>query len=350
MAKYVIYKLTEFIRVVDKFVFRQIPSGAASGYANIEKVEGNTVKWNQKLSYFHKVGSSPVVYYPINTLNNFTSSITLDQYPSWGVVGHVYYLQFYYKFSQDFSGTFSYRNYLNYGQQTTLTPSYILTSYKTIFNCRRKDTFNFYISLSVGNVDLGYLNAIDLTAIFGAGNEPTTVADFEAWMTQNIGTLPYYDYNAGELLSVKMSGMQTQDSSQQTLDTIALDVTTITGINTATNVREVIFADGMKQADREGTVKDTLDPRSDTATVKVGSRAYQSGDESDTDVITDGTTTYYALTTPIEYTDLQDANGNPLNPRYKVEHGGTEQVLPVNTSSPTTVAPTLTTTYTKDNN
>lgn len=46
-VKYIIYKLTEFIRVVDKFVFRQIPAGAASGYATIEKIEGNTVKFNQ---------------------------------------------------------------------------------------------------------------------------------------------------------------------------------------------------------------------------------------------------------------------------------------------------------------
>ena len=33
---------------------------------------------------------------------------------------------------------------------------------------------------------------------------------------------------------------------------------------------------------------------------RIGSRAYQSGDESDTSVLTDGTTTYYALTTPTE--------------------------------------------------
>jgi hypothetical protein len=198
-------------------------------------------------------------------------------------------------------------------------------------------------------IKLGSIFLADLTAIFGSGNEPSTVADFEAWREQN-GLPSIADYNAGELLSMKMSGMQTEDSSQQVVDTIALDVTTITGINTSTNVRETIFPNGLKQADREGTIKDELDLLSDTATVKVGSRVYQSGDESDPDVLTDGTTTYYALTTPIEYTDLQDANGNPLNPRYKGEQGGTEQVLPANTSTPTTVAPTLTTIYTKDNN
>ena len=47
--RYKIIKLTQMIRVVAKFVFRQVPSGAASGYANIEKVEGNTVAWNQLL-------------------------------------------------------------------------------------------------------------------------------------------------------------------------------------------------------------------------------------------------------------------------------------------------------------
>lgn len=379
-----------------KKYFQSVPAGAASGYATIEQIEGNTVAWNQLVD----TGSTSVVVQS----------------------GHVYYA--------NINGTAS-----------------IATSDGTPISV-------------AGGTDIIH----DLTLIFGAGNEPSTVADFEAWMAQNIGTLPYYDYNAGELLSVKMQsvksvgfnqwdeeweqggishGAPTFNNSQirsknfipilssqdycytgynymwvcyydadknwigptddfksndvlymikttpqnakyikfkygystspattynndicinlsdpakngtykpYQSDSADIDVTTITGINTATNVREMIFPNGMKQADRDGNVKDTLDLRSDTATVNVGSRAYQSGDESDTSVITDGTTTYYALTTPVSYTDLQDANGNPLNPRYKVEQGGTEQVLPANTSTPTTVAPTLTTTYTKDNN
>jgi hypothetical protein len=204
------------------------------------------------------------------------------------------------------------------------------------------------------------------------------------------------------------------------LDTLPFDVTMITGINTTTNVREVIFPNGMKQADYAGTVKDTLDLRSDTATVRCGivdlgslswtyannnrfyavytemqrtpindqtivapmlcasyettSRldvmnenksisAHSNGGNMTLNVYNTAYTDATALTTalqgillcfvlenPVTYTDLQDANGNPINPRYKVEQGGTEQVLPINTSTPTTVAPTLTTTYTKDNN
>ena len=55
------------------------------------------------------------------------------------------------------------------------------------------------------------------------------------------------------------------------------------------------FPNGMKSA---GNVYDEL--TESKAITRIGSRAYQSGDESDTSVITDGTTTYYALATPTE--------------------------------------------------
>ena len=371
-VKYIIYKLTEFIRVVDKFVFRQVPAGAASGYATIEQIEGNTVKFNQLVDtgiYANVLPySSAVTEVSVNSDNeievktiatagaSYSRGFKTSPFSSLSnIVGHKYLLlceskssaQYSYSSDSALMGVTSPFTIVDYTANRWCTTGTIITAVNT------NNTFILRVSEqpSVGSYFyFRNFQLFDLTRIFGAGNEPTTVADFEAWLAQNIGTLPYYDYNAGELLSVKMSGIQTEDSSQQTLDTLPFEVTTITGINPNTNTREVMFSSGMKQADYAGTVKDTLDLLSDTATVKVGSRAYQAGDESDTSVITDGTTTYYALTTPIEYTDLQDANGNPLNPRYKVEQGGTEQVLPVNTSTPTTVAPTLTTTYTKDNN
>lgn len=440
-----------------KKCFQPVPAGAASGYATIEQIEGNTVVWNQLVD----TGSTSVVVQS----------------------GHVYYATI--------NGTAS-----------------IATSDGTPISV-------------IGGTDIIH----DLTLIFGAGNEPSTVAEYEAWRDQN-GLPSVADYNAGELLSVKMqsvksvgfnqwdeeivtggyydnngtwqslagiisdangirvfpdtnyfvhlgntgSGMAvtewdasgnfirritsiqntiiTTSSNAHTLhfntyaaygstynhdicinlsdpskngtyepyqsDSADIDVTTITGINTSTNVRETIFPNGMKQADREGTVKDELDLRNDTATVKCGivdlgslnytwssgyslfmsdeipnttgtlnilstryvpaerqsSSAQSSGADRTIMLRNDGKLSIkdidcgsnpntlkntvngvyaiYELATPIVYTDLQDANGNPLNPRYKVEHGGTEQVLPVNTSTPTTVAPTLTTTYTKD--
>ena len=424
-----------------KKYFRPVPAGAASGYATIEQIEGNTVKFNQLVDtgiYANVLPySSAVTEVSVNSDNeievktiatagaSYSRGFKTSPFSSLSnIVGHKYLLlceskssaQYSYSSDSALMGVTSPFTIVDYTANRWCTTGTIITAVNT------NNSFILRVSEqpSVGSYFyFRNFQLFDLTRIFGAGNEPTTVADFEAWMAQNIGTLPYYDYNAGELLSVKMSGMQTQDSSQQTLDTIALDVTTITGINTVTNVREVIFPTGMKQADYAGTVKDTLDLRSDTATVRCGIKdlgtcqfMYNSSYEyfETTSVIigeindraanfiinspyfNDGynstsstmsnapnyacykrlqngrlflkNTNYsdptafktamngieiiYELATPITYTDLQDGNGNPLNPRYKVEQGGTEQVLPVNTSTPTTVAPTLSTIYNKN--
>ena len=79
------------------------------------------------------------------------------------------------------------------------------------------------------------------------------------------------------------------------------DVTTLTGKLNGTGSSVTIFPDGMKKA---GNVYDEI--KIDNGVVKavkrVGSRAYTSGDENDTSVITDGnTTTFYELANPEEY-------------------------------------------------
>lgn len=86
------------------------------------------------------------------------------------------------------------------------------------------------------------------------------------------------------------------------------------------------FPTGMKSA---GSVYDEL--TKDKAITRIGSRAYESGDESDSSVITDGTTTYYALATPTEVNISP-----PLDMNYQIEWGGTEQLLPENGSVPVT--------------
>ena len=84
------------------------------------------------------------------------------------------------------------------------------------------------------------------------------------------------------------------------------------------------FPNGMKSA---GSVYDELTETK--AITRVGSRAYQSGDESDTSVITDGTTTYYALATPTE-------TAVDLDLTFNAYEDGTEQLLPINGSAPVT--------------
>ena len=166
--------------------------------------------------------------------------------------------------------------------------------------------FNVDDYFEISNVQL-----FDLTQIFGSGDEPTTVSDFETWLSNNIGLLPYYDYTLGDLISFNGTGLKTENASQTESNTLSLPISTY-------------FPTGMKSA---GNVYDEL--TESKATTRIGSRAYQSGDEDDTSVITDGTTTYYALTTPTEV-DIS------LDLSYDVWDNGTEQILPVNSSTPTT--------------
>lgn len=95
---------------------------------------------------------------------------------------------------------------------------------------------------------------IDLTLMFGSGNEPATVAEFEA-----LYPLPYYDYNAGELVNNAASGVEMLDAGGNLLGTIPLNITELTSGGVQ------IFPDGMKSA---GTAYDEWSGR--TATKRIG--------------------------------------------------------------------------------
>lgn len=84
------------------------------------------------------------------------------------------------------------------------------------------------------------------------------------------------------------------------------------------------FPDGMKSA---GNNRDEM--TKDKATQRIGSRAYQSGDENDASVVTDMTTTYYPLAEPIETTITP-----PLDLTYKVADFGTEESIAEGKSTP----------------
>ena len=135
---------------------------------------------------------------------------------------------------------------------------------------------------------------IDLTAMFGAGNEPQSVAEFEAMYP-----LPYYPYSAPTLKPVQIAGIASTDAQGGELDAIEW---------TAQTLRAA------------GTIRDEL--TADELVTRVGERAYQSGDESDATLSTDGITTYYPLTTPTT---------TPISPElpmtYRVEQGGTESII-----------------------
>jgi hypothetical protein len=70
-------------------------------------------------------------------------------------------------------------------------------------------------------------NVFDLTQMFGAGNEPTTVAEFEALYGD-----PYYAYDAGSLLPVQMEGIATEDADGNPLQSRTIPAGTLRGAGT----------------------------------------------------------------------------------------------------------------------
>ena len=139
-----------------------------------------------------------------------------------------------------------------------------------------------------------YPQLFDLTAMFGSGNEPTTVAEFEQMFPA-----AYYPYSAPTLKPVQIAGIRSTDAQGGELDAIEWPTQTLRAA---------------------GSVADEL--TSDELVTRVGVRTYQSGDESDPTVRTDGTTTYYPLATPTT---------TPISPAlpmtYRVQAGGSESII-----------------------
>ena len=94
---------------------------------------------------------------------------------------------------------------------------------------------------------------IDLTEIFGAGNEPATAEAFEAWLSEHVGQRDYYAYDEGILVPVKLSGMKSTGSNWES--EAACDVTQLTGKLNGTGNSVTIFPDGLK---RVGNVYDEI--------------------------------------------------------------------------------------------
>lgn len=82
----------------------------------------------------------------------------------------------------------------------------VSTKKATVFVCSADSTYQSGLAFSTGAVIPETVirpQLVDLTLMFGAGNEPATVEEFEALFPAD-----YYEYNAGELLSAGVSEVQ----------------------------------------------------------------------------------------------------------------------------------------------
>ena len=156
--------------------------------------------------------------------------------------------------------------------------------------------------------------AIDLTQMFGSGNEPATPDDFAKRLGYlSIDDVPYIPYNEGEIVSSFAEGIKTTDTEGKVSE------------RKWSETLKKYFPDGLKSA---GSVYDEITPTK--AVKRIGNRVYQSGDESNAAVLTDGKNTLYVLDSP------EETAYDELNLTEQVAEGGTEEAIIVDgkTSTP----------------
>ena len=219
-------QLYDYETDTDSAYTKSVPAGAMP-YAALEKLGGKTVVWNQlnnQPSYTITNTDYTITWdgttglYTINVINALSASAdnTTSNIPA--VIGHKYLLPSY----TGASGT-SFRIYC-YDISSNTYNSAIFTALSDTLRIRVRSTTD----IDVGT-HTAYLPLYDLTLMFGAGNEPTTVAEFE----QMFGA-SYYAYNRGTLLSAGVTSVVSVGknlinvadqtiTSQTTLTTVALE-------------------------------------------------------------------------------------------------------------------------------
>lgn len=183
---------------------KTVPSGAK--VANVKSIGGKTIVWNQLVKH---IENSAINNVSINTdekgtftLNGTSSAVIYlklnDEKKS--IIGHKYYI------SQKRYPVNSDAYIYNDGGGITLASAKSAIQTATLEK-------NFYLrcdsDTTFDNVVLKPI-IFDLTQMFGSGNEPSTVEEFEAMFPAD-----YYPYNAGELMSASVNEVIYLDTKNQ---------------------------------------------------------------------------------------------------------------------------------------
>lgn len=200
-----------------------ISNEVGNGLINISAIKGHSVVWNQLVrngnfangttnwngitSVSDGVASAVKAATNTPTLHNIIQQITYT-------LNHKYLFTFYVKsdnsatqvsllpISTSSEGMTEYIYYADFTKVGWIWSSSVNDSRNLAIRGYNLTDPTQDVAFSVKNVGI-----IDLTLIFGAGNEPTTVAQFETWLATNVGLKPYYGYDGGSILNAKMTGL-----------------------------------------------------------------------------------------------------------------------------------------------
>ena len=223
---------------VDAATFMRRASGAPrDGVARVKRVLGKTVVWNQLLKFRTTASATKngLTYAPyINdskvrisgTWNGLQTSDPniYGMFGTYNILGGHKYLAF----SSD--DRYSLYCYWTGGNAGIYRGSYIFTANSSVSMSMTIRPANLNDPYTIDS-DVAFC-LIDLTLMFGAGNEPSTVAEFEAMFPKS-----YYPYDAGSLLSVDVRGVESVGFNLWDEEWELGGIDSTTGANTANNIQ-----------------------------------------------------------------------------------------------------------------
>lgn len=255
-----------------------VPSSVAP-YAEVQRIKGKNVMWNQHFDFVKVVttGSQIQTNDVVDVYKDHVYLFIVDSSAEIGKSVKRKGIHWEYSFSipNSYGSAISYVQGRNY---------FINTCKKTQTGI--KPTIWYVIP----DITLSNLMFIDLTQMFGSGNEPSLDE------CKKIFSADYYPYDTGTIKSFPV----------KTVRSVNAEGTEIGSVNVSSVTTDMKSAINVADEWENGKI-----------TRRVGSRSYISGDESDSSLITDGMTTYYPLDSPTEETVPEIDN------YIKVEGGGT---------------------------
>lgn len=191
--------------------------------ATIERIKGNTITFNQLAS--DDITEMTTIYCSFEQVEERTIKVTGNNSNNphelrLGVLSSLSTEHIYYLCATMASGTTNANLGFvlasnNVGGNAYLTSESATATKYSMITSPQNSTDKFVIrcgTASAGRNNYCYFKdamLIDLTEIFGAGNEITDVDEFEQWLKDNVGDADYYEQTDNKIVPVKMTGIKT---------------------------------------------------------------------------------------------------------------------------------------------
>ena len=201
------------VDVVDSEVnFRRSGGGAISdGVARIEAIKGNSVVWNQLAKPFSEADVK------LSTVTYLENGVTSDNWPAYSPfrfnmnlsqrIGHKVLLML--DFNSENTSNIIAIQFGGNSSKSCNVGSIIIFETISVAEHANMNYISLFISAPTADttVTLSNFRVFDLTKMFGAGNEPTTIEEFYARIPMGVDL---NSYNEGEVIHMDVQSIESQ--------------------------------------------------------------------------------------------------------------------------------------------